>query len=82
MHDYVIKERRCGITVHHRRYGPEVSVTADGEVALAIWPSAEAAMAAIRETYRDPELPSTPPPPQHHPLPGAQPLRGGAGNLT
>lgn len=40
--------------VRHRRLGTEVTALADGRVALVTWPSAEAALADIEASYRDP----------------------------
>ena len=53
--DYLVTTaRRGGWKVRHRRYGAEVTALADGRVALVTWPTAEAAVIAIGETYRDP----------------------------
>lgn len=47
--------------MRHCIHGLELSTTLDGRACIVTWPSAEAAVADIEATYRDPE--SLPPPP-------------------
>ena len=56
--DYLVTEARGGgWKARHRRHGTEVTALLDGRVALVVWPSAEAVLADIEATYRDPGPP-------------------------
>ena len=61
--DYHVAEaRHGGWKVRHRKFGIETTATLGGRVALVTWPTSEDAIADIEASYRDPDIPSTPPP--------------------